>query len=56
MLENKVNIYFHGHDHFYGKQEKDGMIYQEVPQPSAKNIKSFNEEWQRNVLKLFNGE
>jgi len=42
MLENKVNIYFHGHDHFYGKQEKDGMIYQEVPQPSAKNIKSFN--------------
>lgn len=42
MLENKVNIYFHGHDHFYGKQDKDGMVYQEVPQPSAKNIKSFN--------------
>jgi hypothetical protein len=24
---------FHGHDHFYAKQELDGIIYQEVPQP-----------------------
>ena len=34
MKENGVQIYFHGHDHFYAKQEKDGIIYQEVPQPS----------------------
>jgi hypothetical protein len=34
MVENGVQIYFHGHDHFYAKQEKDGLIYQEVPQPS----------------------
>lgn len=40
MLENKVNAFFHGHDHFFGKQEKDGIIYQEVPQPSNKNIKN----------------
>ncbi len=32
-----VNILFHGHDHFYAKQEQDGIIYQEVPQPSARN-------------------
>ena len=38
MVENKASIFFHGHDHFYGKQEKDGIIYQEVPQPSNKNI------------------
>jgi DNA repair exonuclease SbcCD nuclease subunit len=38
MVENGVNIFFHGHDHFYDKQEKDGVIYQEVPQPSSKNI------------------
>ncbi len=43
MVENKANIYFHGHDHFYGKQEKDGIIYQEVPQPSAKNVKAFKD-------------
>ncbi len=38
MVETKVNVFFHGHDHFYGKQEKDGVVYQEVPQPSARNI------------------
>jgi hypothetical protein len=37
MVENKVSVFFHGHDHFYGKQEKDGVIYQEIPQPSGKN-------------------
>ena len=38
MVENNANIFFHGHDHFYGKQDKDGVVYQEVPQPSSKNI------------------
>jgi len=38
MVENKVTIFFHGHDHFFGKQEKDGIIYQVAPQPSNKNI------------------
>lgn len=41
MKENNVTIFFHGHDHFYGKQEKFGLIFQEVPQPSAKNITSI---------------
>ena len=38
LVENKASIYFHGHDHLYAKQDKDGIVYQEVPQPSAKNI------------------
>ncbi|MCX6223397.1 MAG: metallophosphoesterase [Bacteroidia bacterium] len=42
MVENHVTIFFHGHDHFYGKQEKDGVIYQEVPQPSCKNISNLS--------------
>jgi len=33
LLRNKVRIVFHGHDHFYAKQELDGIVYQEVPQP-----------------------
>jgi hypothetical protein len=24
---------FHGHDHLYARQERDGLAYQEVPQP-----------------------
>jgi predicted phosphodiesterase len=33
LLQNKVNIVFHGHDHLYAKQDLDGIVYQEVPQP-----------------------
>jgi hypothetical protein len=41
MVENKASIYFHGHDHCYAKQDKDGIVYQEVPQPAARNINTF---------------
>ena len=41
MVENNVNIFFHGHDHCYAKQDKDGLVYQEVPQPSSKNISNI---------------
>ena len=41
MVENNASIYFHGHDHCYAKQDKDGIVYQEVPQPSSKNITNF---------------
>ncbi len=37
LVDNNVTIFFHGHDHFYGKQDLDGIVYQEVPQPGAKN-------------------
>jgi uncharacterized protein (TIGR03437 family) len=37
LLKYNVTAYFHGHDHFYGNQELDGIKYQEVPQPSANN-------------------
>lgn len=28
-----VSVVFHGHDHLYARQELDGIVYQEVPQP-----------------------
>ena len=34
LVDNQVTAVFHGHDHFYAKQELDGIIYQLVPQPS----------------------
>ena len=35
MVKNNVSILFQGHDHLFSKEEKDGIIYQEVPQPST---------------------
>jgi hypothetical protein len=34
LVKGNVTIVFHGHDHFYAKEQKDGIIYQMVPQPS----------------------
>ncbi|MCE1188673.1 MAG: metallophosphoesterase [Ignavibacteria bacterium] len=42
LKQYDVQIYFHGHDHFYGKQDKDGIVYQEVPQPSLKSYTNLN--------------
>jgi hypothetical protein len=33
LVDNRVSAVFHGHDHMYVKEELDGIIYQEVPQP-----------------------
>lgn len=34
LVENGVSAVFHGHDHFYARQELDGIVYQLVPQPA----------------------
>lgn len=38
LTQHQVHIFFHGHDHFFGKQEKDCLVYQETPQPSHPNF------------------
>ena len=43
LEENKVAVVFHGHDHFFGKQELDCLIYQELPQPCFPNFTSANQ-------------
>lgn len=40
LVKYGVTAVFHGHDHLYARQELDGIVYQEVPQPSAKNFLS----------------
>jgi len=40
LVQNHVTAVFHGHDHLYARQVLDGIVYQEVPQPSAKNFSS----------------
>lgn len=37
FVQTHVSAFFHGHDHVYVRQELDGVVYQEVPQPSAVN-------------------
>jgi hypothetical protein len=34
LVNNRVTAWFHGHDHFYAQEQLDGIVYQEVPQPS----------------------
>ncbi len=34
MVNNKITIFFHGHDHMYAKEDIDSMVYQECPQPT----------------------
>ncbi len=40
LVRYGVTAVFHGHDHLYAKQELDGVVYQEVPQPGAPNAQS----------------
>ncbi len=42
LVQNHVNAVFHGHDHLFVKQELDGIIYQEVPQPGAARANATN--------------
>ena len=37
FVDYGVNIFIHGHDHLFVKQELDGVIYQLAPQPSLFN-------------------
>lgn len=34
FADTKVSAIFKGHDHFYARQELDGIVYQTLPQPS----------------------
>lgn len=44
MAKHKVNIFFQGHDHLYCRQEKDGVVYQELPMPSDYTYAALNDE------------
>ncbi len=41
LVKYKVTAVFHGHDHLYARQFLDGIVYQEVPQPSAINYSNY---------------
>ncbi|MBS1797048.1 MAG: metallophosphoesterase [Acidobacteria bacterium] len=46
LVRNQVAAVFHGHDHLFVKQDLDGIVYQEVPQPGhrrADNVRTAEE-------------
>lgn len=42
LAKHRVDVVFHGHDHFYARQELDGVVYQLVPQPAHRNLRSHH--------------
>lgn len=43
MVKNKVSIFFQGNDHIFVQQERDGLIYQSMPNPADDTFTMFNE-------------
>jgi hypothetical protein len=43
MVANGVTIFFQGHDHIFVHQERDGLIYQSMPNPADDTFSMFNE-------------
>jgi len=43
MVKNGVNVFFQGHDHIFVHQERDGLIYQSMPNPADDTFSMFNE-------------
>ncbi len=42
MVKNKVSIFFQGHDHIFVHQERDGLVYQSMPNPADDTFTIFN--------------
>ena len=54
MVKHGVTIFFQGHDHLFARQEKDGIVYQEVPMPCDPGYVAYNEDRYRTGVKLPN--
>ena len=44
FVKTGVTIFFQGHDHLFARQEKDGVVYQEVPNPADDTYTAFNRD------------
>ena len=54
MVKHGVTIFFQGHDHLFARQERDGIIYQEVPMPADPFYQTRNENRYESGVKLPN--
>ena len=44
MVRTGVTIFFQGHDHLFAHQQKDGVVYQETPNPADASYTAFNQD------------
>jgi hypothetical protein len=44
FVKTGVNIFFQGHDHLFARQELDGVVYQECPNPADNTYTAFNRD------------
>ena len=54
MIKHGVTIFFQGHDHLFARQERDGIVYQEVPMPADHGYFAYNQDRYQSGLKLPN--
>jgi hypothetical protein len=44
MVKHGVSVFFQGHDHIFVTQNRDGLIYQSMPNPADDTFSMFNED------------
>jgi len=44
MAKNGVTIFFQGHDHVFVRQQRDGVVYQTLPEPAEPNYALYNKD------------
>ena len=44
FVKTGVTIFFQGHDHLFAHQVKDGVVYQETPNPADDTYTAFNDD------------
>ena len=54
MVKHGVTIFFQGHDHLYAQQQRDGVVYQEVPMPADPGYAAYNADRYQSGIKLPN--
>ena len=54
MVKHGVTIFFQGHDHLYAQQQRDGVVYQEVPMPADPGYVAYNADRYQSGVKLPN--
>ncbi len=57
LVQHNVSVVFHGHDHFFAKQDLDGIVYQLVPQPGQRKYDNIQSAVEYGYIhgKLVNG-
>ena len=54
MVKHGVTVFFQGHDHLFARQERDGIVYQEVPNPADQGYVAYNQDRYQSGVKLPN--